>query len=67
MFSFQCIFSKEHTIGFRGSVIIEKQYLIVKIARSNQSQVLKNLLNGGERDTCSWNLKKYLGALFEHL
>ena len=42
------IFSKEHPIGFRGSVIIEKQYLIVRIARSSHSQVLKNLLNGGE-------------------
>ena len=41
-------FSKEHPIGFTGSVIIEKQYLIVKIARSNHSQVLKNPLNDDE-------------------
>ena len=42
------IFSKEHPIGFRGLVIIEKQYLIVRPAKSSHSQVLKNLLNGGE-------------------
>ena len=42
------IFSKEHPIGFRGSFIIEKQYLTVRIAKSSNSQVLKNLLNGGE-------------------
>ena len=48
MFFCERIFSKEHPIGFRGSVIIEKQYLIVRIARSSHSQVLKNLLNGGE-------------------
>ena len=42
------IFSKEHLIGFRGSVIIEKQYLIVRIAKSSHSQVFKNLLNGDE-------------------
>ena len=41
-------FSKEHPIGFRGSVIIEEQYLIVRIARSSHSQVLKNLLRSGE-------------------
>ena len=40
------IFSNKHPIGFRGSVIIEK--LIVRIARSSYSQVLKNLLNGGK-------------------
>ena len=44
----ECIFSKEHPIGFRGSVIIEKQYLIIWIARSSHSQVLKNLSNGGK-------------------
>ena len=48
MFFCERIFSKEHPIGFRGSVIIEKQYLIVRIARSSHSQVLKNLSNGGE-------------------
>ena len=48
MFFCERIFSKEHLIGFRGSVIIEKQYLIVRIARSSHSQVLQNLLNGGE-------------------
>ena len=48
MFFCERIFSKEHPIGFRGSVIIEKQYLIVRITRSSHSQVLKNLLNGGE-------------------
>ena len=42
------IFSKEHLIGFRGSVIIEKQYLIVRITKSSHSQVLRNFLNGGE-------------------
>ena len=42
------IFSKQHLIGFRGSVIIEKQYFIIWIARSSHSQRLKNLLNGGE-------------------
>ena len=42
------IFSKEHPIGFRGSVIIEKQYLIIWITRSSHSQVLKNLSNGGK-------------------
>ena len=41
-------FSKDHPIGFRGSVIIEKQYLIVRIAKISHSQVLKNFLNGGE-------------------
>ena len=36
MFSCERIFSKEHPIGFRRSaVIIEKQYLIFRIARSN--------------------------------
>ena len=48
MFFCERIFSKEHPIGFRGSVIIEKQYLIVRIARSSHSQVLKNLSNCGE-------------------
>ena len=48
MFFCERIFSKEHLIGFRGSVIIEKQYLIVRIARSSHSQVLQNLLNGSE-------------------
>ena len=42
------IFSKKHPIWFKGSVIIEKQYLIIWIARSSHSQVLKNFLNGGE-------------------
>ena len=42
------IFSKEHQIRFRGSVIIEKQYLIVRIVECSYPQVLKNLLNGGE-------------------
>ena len=48
LFFCERIFSKEHPTGFRGSVIIEKQYLIVRIARSSHSQVLKNLLNHGE-------------------
>ena len=48
MFLCERIFSKEHPIRFRGYVIIEKQYLIVRIARSSHSQVLQNLLNGGE-------------------
>ena len=42
------IFSKEHLIGLRGSVIIEKQYFIVRVSRRSNSQVLKNLLNVGE-------------------
>ena len=63
MFFCKRIFSKEHPIGFRGSVITEKQYLIVRIARSSHSQVLKNLLNGGKRDIFSWNLKNYLGPV----
>ena len=41
------IFSKEHPNGFRGSVIIEKQYLIW-IAGGSHSQLLENLLNGGK-------------------
>ena len=48
MFFCERVFPKGHPIGFRGSVIIEKQYFIVRIARSSYSQVLKNLLNGGE-------------------
>ena len=48
MFFCEHIFSKEHPIGFRGSFIIEKQHLIVRIARSSHSQVLKNVINGGE-------------------
>ena len=48
MFFCERVFPKGHPIGFRGSVIIEKQYFIVRIARSNHSQVLKNLLNGSE-------------------
>ena len=48
MFLCERIFSKEHPIGFRGTVIIEKQYLIVRITRSSHSKVLKNLLNGSE-------------------
>ena len=42
------IFSKEHLIGFRGFVIIEKQYIINRVTKLSHSQVLKNLLNGGE-------------------
>ena len=45
---YERIFSKEHRIGFTGVSIIEKQYLIVRIARSRHSQVLKNLSNGGK-------------------
>ena len=48
MFFCELIFSKEHPIGFMGSVIIEKQYLIVRIAISSHSQVFKNLLDGDE-------------------
>ena len=48
MFFCERIFSKEHPIGFKGSVIIEKQYLIVRITRSSQLQVLKSPLNGDE-------------------
>ena len=48
MFFCERIFSKEHPIGFMGSVIIEKQYLIVRIAISSHSQVFKNLLDGDE-------------------
>ena len=44
MFFCEHIFSKKQPIWFRGSVIIEKQYLIIRIARSTHSQVLKNLL-----------------------
>ena len=40
------IFSKEHSIGFKGVSFIEKQKLIVKIVRNSHSKVLKNLLNG---------------------
>ena len=36
------IFSKEHPIGFRVSVIIEKQYLIVRVTKSSHSQVPQN-------------------------
>ena len=48
MFFCERTFSKEHSIGFRESVIIEKLYLIVRIARSSHSRALKNVLNGGE-------------------
>ena len=48
MFFCERIFSKEHPIGFRGTIIVKKQYLIVRIVRSSHSQVLKNLLNGRE-------------------
>ena len=48
MFFCERTFSKEHSIGLRGSVIIEKLYLIVRIARSSHSRVIKNVLNGGE-------------------
>ena len=44
MFFRERSFSKEHPIGFRRSVIIEKQYLIVRITRSSRSHMLKNLL-----------------------
>ena len=49
IFLCECIFSKEHPIGFMGSAIIEKQYCMIWIARSSHSHVLKNLLNGGKR------------------
>ena len=48
MFFCERIFPKEHPIGFRGTIIVKKQYLIVRIARSSHSQVLMNLLNGRE-------------------
>ena len=48
MFFCDCIFPKEHPIEFTGSVIIEQQYFIVRIAGCTFSQVLKNILNGGE-------------------
>ena len=62
MFFRKRIFSEEHPIGFMGSVIIEKEYLIVRIARSSHSRVLKNLLNGSELYELP-NLKKYLGLV----
>ena len=43
-----CSFSKEDPTGLKGVRIIEKQYLIVRIARITHSQVLRNLLNRGE-------------------
>ena len=59
------ICSKEHPTGFRWSVVIEKQYLIISIARIIHSQVIKNLLNGGELYEIYflgiW--KKYLGLV----
>ena len=60
------IFSKELPIWFRESVIIiEKQYFIVRIARSSHTQVFKNLLNSGELYKIHflgiW--KKYLGLV----
>ena len=48
MFFCERVFSKEHRIGFRVSIIIEKQYLIVRVARSSHSQVFNNPLNGGK-------------------
>ena len=48
MFFCERIFSKEHRIGFKKFRIIETQYLVVRIARSSHSWVLKNLLNGAE-------------------
>ena len=48
MFFCDRIFPKEHPVELTGSVIIEKQYIIVRIARSNHSQVLKNILNGAQ-------------------
>ena len=62
----ECIFSKEHPIGFRGSVIIEKQY-------SYHLNCQKYSFTGTQepfkwwrtlRDTFSWKLKKkYLGLV----
>ena len=48
MFFVRALFQKKHPIGFRGTVIIEKQYLIIRIARDSHLQVLKNFLKGGE-------------------
>ena len=48
MFFCERIFSKEHPIGFKRVRNIEKQYTIVRIARSSHSWMLKNLLDGGE-------------------
>ena len=42
------IFSKEHPVRFKGFVIIEKQYLIVRIFRVRQLEGLQNLFNGSE-------------------
>ena len=65
MFFCERIFSKEHPIGFRGSVIIEKQYLIVRIVRyskftrAQEPFKLKRTL----QDAFSLNLKKYIGLV----
>ena len=45
MFFSEFIISKEHPIGFRWSVIIEKQYLIIRIIRGSYPHVLKKFLN----------------------
>ena len=60
MFFCERIFTREHPIRFRGSVIIEKQCLILRIARSSQEP-----FKWGRtlRDIFSWNLKKYLGLI----
>ena len=44
----QAYFLERASNLFKGVSIIEKQYIIVRIASSSHSQVLKNLLNGDE-------------------
>ena len=58
--------SKENSIGFRGFLIIEKQYLIARIFRSSHSQVLINILNGGKVYEIRFlgNLKKIFRTSF---
>ena len=62
---FERFVSNENWIGFRGLVIIEKQYLIARIFKSSHLQVLINILNGGKLYEIRFlgNLKKYLGLV----
>ena len=61
MFFSERIFSKEHPIGFRGSVIIDKHIL--------SSEPPEVAITGAQkyfkwwRDTFYWNLRKYLGLV----
>ena len=65
MFFVSVFFSREHPIGFRVSVIIEKQYLIVRIARSSQFTGAQEPFKWKRtlQDTFFFNLKKYIGLV----